>query len=83
MPSHLFRAEELQMLFMPHVSGSLVRGLDLFHGRFRRDPRWNPDLPGADLFDAQLDRLERFYAAEPGFIDRASHIMLTASCARH
>ena len=83
LPSHLFRAEELQMLFMPHVLGSTVRGLDLFHGRFRRDPRWNPDLPGAEAFVAQIDRLERFYACEPGFIDRASHIMLTAACMSH
>jgi SAM-dependent methyltransferase len=82
--SHLFRGSDLSRLFAPHVGDSTLRGLDLFHSRFGGDPRWNPEALSAEpRFLAQLARLEQFYADDPVFIDRAAHIMLSASCAKH
>lgn len=75
-PSHLFSADEFQALFAPY--GHIVEraGLDLFHGRFAPDARWNP----ADLGDAQfheaLERLEHLCCSDPRFLDRAAHILL-------
>ncbi|SNS12342.1 Methyltransferase domain-containing protein [Sphingomonas laterariae] len=74
--SHLFAAAELDQLFAPHLDSMLV-GLDLFHGRFAPDPRWNPDRVGEDVdFYRDLDRLERQYGGDPHFIDHATHLML-------
>lgn len=78
--SHLFRAADLRALFAPHVPAASLTGLDLFHSRFATDPRWNPvALTVEPVFAEQLERLERFCAADPAFIDRAAHIMLQAS----
>jgi hypothetical protein len=56
-----------------------VRGLDLFHSRFVVDPRWNPaSLAIDDQFSNELERLEETYATRPGFMERASHLLLMA-----
>ncbi|QKE90011.1 class I SAM-dependent methyltransferase [Lichenicola cladoniae] len=78
--SHLFRAADLRALFAPHVPAPCLTGLDLFHSRFATDPRWNPDaLATEPVFAERLARLEQFCSSDPGFIDRAAHIMLQAS----
>lgn len=74
--SHLFSADEFTSLFAPH--GRIVErlGLDLFHGRFATDSRWNPaSLPNRG-FDEALVRLEHLCASDPCFLDRAAHILL-------
>ena len=75
-PSHLFCAEEFQNLFAGQ--GQIVErvGLDLFHGRFAPDPRWNPPGPPDARFSEALARLEHLCANDPCFIDRAAHILL-------
>ncbi len=77
-PSHLFSRAELQRLAAPAFEVEDLRGLDLFHGRFDGDPRWNPGgLPTARLAQ-ELERLEDRYCRDPGFMDRATHLLLTA-----
>lgn len=77
--SHLFCATELRALFRFHTEVTELVGLDLFHGRFARNPHWNPrDIPGAG-FEAGLERLEHLCACDPAFIDRAAHILLIAN----
>ena len=52
-------------------------GLDLFHGRFAADKRWNPaEIERQEDFELDLDELEHRYASNPNFIDRAAHILL-------
>jgi SAM-dependent methyltransferase len=77
--SHLFTADELRRLAGKHFDTTSLRGLDLFHGRFAPDARWNPATLHADrrLYD-ELALLEERYAADPSFIDRAAHILLVA-----
>jgi len=54
-----------------------MTGLDVFHSRFARNPHWNPaGKKGAEAFEEDLDRLERLYASNPHFIDRAAHILI-------
>lgn len=81
--SHLFCAAEFKGLFDPHVEDVRLLGLDVFHSRFARHPRWNPDaLPYATHFEQELCRLEERCGADPVFIDRAAHILLHADCSR-
>jgi hypothetical protein len=70
--SHLFAAAELRELAARRFDVDLVRGLDLFHGRFAPDRRWNPAGLRTDprLYD-ELDRLEEMYCDDPCFMDRA------------
>lgn len=76
--SHLFTATELQALFSCRLQITEIVGLDLFHGRFALDPRWNPvDLPNAEIAES-LMRLEHLCAHDPAFLDRAAHVMLHA-----
>ncbi len=76
-PSHLFTSDELQALFQPHLDTTAMTGLDVFHSRFARNPHWNPaGMKGAEAFEEDLDRLERLYASNPHFIDRAAHILI-------
>ena len=78
-PSHLFTAHELQTLFQPSFVLTSLHGLDVFHSRFAVDPNWNPQpLADQHAFEADLDRLERRYADDARFIDRAAHILLIA-----
>jgi SAM-dependent methyltransferase len=81
-PSHLFTADEFQALFAAH--GVIVEraGLDLFHGRFAPDHRWNPQGMADTAFRAGLERLEHLCASDPCFIDRAAHVLLQVERAR-
>jgi SAM-dependent methyltransferase len=81
--SHLFTAGELRALAKERFDVETLRGLDLFHGRFSPDSRWNPPGLPCDrrLYD-ELDRLEEMYADDPSFMDRAAHLLLVARGAR-
>ncbi|MEJ1968230.1 MAG: class I SAM-dependent methyltransferase [Rhizomicrobium sp.] len=79
--SHLFGTSELRALAAPLFAVEDLRGLDLFHGRFANDPRWNPpDATASQGFSAELDRMEDFYCRDPEFIDHATHLLLVARC---
>jgi SAM-dependent methyltransferase len=80
---HLFTAAELRSLFAGNFEIEDLRGLDLFHSRFMPDARWNPvsQVDDNDLAD-ELDRLERTYAANTEFMDRATHLLLVARTRR-
>jgi hypothetical protein len=76
---HLFTTSELRSHFAELLDIVEVRGLDLFHSRFVVDPRWNPaSLAIDDQFSNELERLEETYATRPGFMERASHLLLMA-----
>jgi len=77
-PSHLFSAAELRTLVSPHLAIADLCGLDLFHGRFADDPRWNPQCAGNRPFVKELERLEKAYCRDPQFIDHATHLLLIA-----
>jgi SAM-dependent methyltransferase len=76
--SHLFTAAELQALFSAHLQTSEIVGLDLFHGRFALDPRWNPNDLRQEAIEESLVRLEHLCAHDPAFLDRAAHVLLHA-----
>jgi len=77
--SHLFARRELESLAARRFEIDDLKGLDLFHGRFAGDPRWNPDIKdGSVQFEDELDRLENRYCRDPGFIDHATHLLLAA-----
>jgi SAM-dependent methyltransferase len=78
--SHLFCADEMERLFAPHVGDIRLTGLDLFHGRFAPDSRWNATAH-RDEFWCDLEALERTYCTDPLFIDHATHLMLVAAAA--
>ncbi|WP_343615836.1 class I SAM-dependent methyltransferase [Novosphingobium sp.] len=75
-PSHLFTADEFAALFAAHGHIEERAGLDLFHGRFAPDHRWNPKDMADTAFHAGLERLEHLCASDPCFIDRAAHVLL-------
>jgi SAM-dependent methyltransferase len=78
--SHLFGAAELRALIAPHLAIKDLFGLDLFHGRFAEDPRWNPDgCQPTVQFGAELNRLEMVYCRDSGFIDHATHLLLVST----
>ncbi len=79
LPSHLFGAAELRMLVAPHLAVEDVMGIDLFHGRFADDPRWNAPACADRRFVRELDRLEKSYCRDAGFIDHATHLLLVAT----
>ncbi|MES2058553.1 MAG: class I SAM-dependent methyltransferase, partial [Pseudomonadota bacterium] len=76
---HLFHASEVRSLFAPHIEITRLSGLDIFHSRFAPDPRWNP-VEGAEdaAFHHDLELLEQTYAADPHFIDHATHVLMIA-----
>jgi SAM-dependent methyltransferase len=77
---HLFTASELRGYFVEQFDIEQVRGLDLFHSRFAPDLRWNPpSLTINEEFSDELERLEESYATRPGFIERATHLLLVAA----
>ncbi|HWF64941.1 MAG TPA: class I SAM-dependent methyltransferase, partial [Rhizomicrobium sp.] len=81
--SHLFARRELLALAERHFEIDDLKGLDLFHGRFAPDPRWNPDGGnGSGHFSDELERLENRYCRDPGFIDHATHLLLAARTPR-
>jgi SAM-dependent methyltransferase len=74
---HLFTASELKDLFRPHFGIEGLFGLDIFHSRFIPDRRWNPVSVFLDeRMTSQLARLEEIYATDPGFMERATHLLL-------
>jgi SAM-dependent methyltransferase len=74
---HLFGACELRSCFANRFAIEDLRGLDLFHSRFAPDPRWNPaSLPIDRPFRDYLARLEDAYSRTPGFMERATHLLL-------
>lgn len=76
---HLFRASELTALFDGKIVISNLIGLDLFHSRFRPDPRWNTaEVAETEDFYRKLEALEQAHNANPAFIDHATHILLVA-----
>jgi SAM-dependent methyltransferase len=76
---HLFTALELRSYFADLLDIEDLRGLDLFHSRFAPDPRWNPASLAVDNeFSNELERLEETYATKPGFVERATHLLLVA-----
>jgi SAM-dependent methyltransferase len=76
---HLFTVSELRSNFAGLLDIEDLRGLDVFHNRFAPDPRWNPaSLTIDDQFSDELERLEEAYATRPGFVERATHLLLVA-----
>ncbi|PWB84632.1 MAG: hypothetical protein C3F11_00255 [Methylocystaceae bacterium] len=77
---HLFAADEVRALSSSRFELTELRGLDLFHGRFAADRRWNPPTARASTaFLQELDRLEDLYCRDPEFVDHATHILLMAA----
>jgi hypothetical protein len=77
--SHLFSSTELKRLVEPGLQVEDLCGLDLFHGRFASDWRWNPPSGTMTPRLAQaLDRLEARFCRDPGFIDHATHLLIAA-----
>lgn len=79
LPSHLFAASELRGIVSPHLAIKDLRGLDLFHGRFAGDPRWNVECGVNGSFAGALRVLENTYCRDPEFIDHATHLLLVGS----
>jgi SAM-dependent methyltransferase len=78
--SHLFAAAELRVLAAAHFGIKELLGLDLFHGRFSEDARWNPgNCPRSAKFGGELERLERLYCCDAGFINHATHLLLVGT----
>jgi SAM-dependent methyltransferase len=76
---HQFAAAELLNYFTNSFDVEDLRGLDLFHSRFMPDPRWNASFGSSDSELAnELARLEKAYAKNPEFINRATHLLLVA-----
>ncbi len=77
LPIHLFGASELRGCFAKRFFIEDLRGLDVFHSRFAPDPRWNPaSLPVNAPSSARLALLEEAYSRAPGFMERATHLLL-------
>jgi len=76
--SHLFTATELQNLFAASLDTVELVGLDLFHGRFASDPRWNPSSVSAEAIKGGLERLEHLCSHDPLFLDHAVNVLLHA-----
>jgi SAM-dependent methyltransferase len=80
MSSHLFTAVELRTLAAAHFGIKDFLGLDLFHGRFAEDCRWNPaNSPASSKFVGELERLEKVYCHDASFIDHATHLLLVGT----
>jgi len=76
---HQFTAVELLNYFASGFDIEDLRGIDLFHGRFMPDPRWNPVRQLGDKpLGGELERL----ATSPEFMDRAAHLLLVARSRR-
>jgi hypothetical protein len=77
---HLYGISELRAFAAPYFKLIDLQGLDLFHGRFASDRRWNSR--GSTLgpeFVNELDRLEELYCRDPEFVDHATHLLLVAA----
>jgi SAM-dependent methyltransferase len=74
---HLFEAAELESCFADRFVIEDLRGLDLFHSRFAPDPRWNPESIRIEHpVPERLPQLENAYSRTPGFMERATHLLL-------
>jgi SAM-dependent methyltransferase len=74
---HVFTSNELKHLFADRFRIEDLRGLDVFHGRFSPDHRWNPASYAFDpRFSNLLSLLEERFARNPAFMERATHLML-------
>ena len=74
---HLFTASELRRCFADWFEIDDLCGLDIFHSRFSSDIRWHPAPIGADpKFGNLLAQLEARSMRHPGFMARATHLML-------
>ena len=81
--SHLFSRAELARLVSSGLEVEDIRGLDLFHGRFANDPRWNPKSAAPlGRLSQELNRLEERYCRDPGFVDHAAHLLVVAKSPR-
>jgi SAM-dependent methyltransferase len=81
--SHLFTRAELARLVATSLEVEDIRGLDLFHGRFSNDPRWNPKSAAPmGRLSQELARLEERYCRDPGFVDHAAHLLVVAKTSR-
>lgn len=81
--SHLFSRAELSRLVSSGLEVEDIRGLDLFHGRFASDPRWNPKTAAPlGRLSQELGRLEERYCRDPGFVDHAAHLLVVAKSPR-
>jgi SAM-dependent methyltransferase len=77
--SHLFSHCELLRLVATRMEVEDIRGLDLFHGRFANDPRWNPkNAASVGRLSQELKRLEERYCRDRGFMDHAAHLLVVA-----
>lgn len=74
--SHLFTARELRQLFAGHVRIAELLGLDIFRRRFAPRPQWHSGPVAAEPAPATLEQMERRFASDPDFIDRAAHLLL-------
>lgn len=73
---HLFAASELRDLLARYFQTEDLRGLDIFHDRFKPDRRWNPATHVLDeSLSGHLARLGEIYARDPSFMDCATHLM--------
>jgi SAM-dependent methyltransferase len=81
---HLFTSNELKHHFGHLFEIEDLRGLDIFHGRFSPDYRWNP---ASFVFDSRflnlLSLLEERFARNPAFMERATHLMLVGRRREH
>ena len=76
----LFGAAELQALAAVYFELKDLQGLDLFHGRFAGDRRWNPPRSAVSAqFARELERLEELYCRDSEFVDHATHLLLVAA----
>jgi SAM-dependent methyltransferase len=80
--SHLFNHVEVECLVRSYLKLEDLRGLDLFHGRFAGDPRWNPSVDPSTAFEKELAALENRYSHDPDFIDHATHMLIVARALR-
>jgi SAM-dependent methyltransferase len=78
---HLFTVSELRELFRANFVIEGLCGLDIFHNRFVPDRRWNPvSVLGDQRLMLQLTELEEMFATDPGFMERATHLLLVGRC---
>lgn len=83
-PSHLFSAAEIRAMATQFLHIDDLRGLDLFHGRFAKDPHWNPAEASLDASLLQaLRNLERRFDHDPLFIDHATHLLMVSHATGH
>ncbi len=79
MDFRLFGTAELRAASSPHFNLTELQGLDLFHGRFSGDRRWNSASRTSASFIRELESLEERYCRDPEFVDHANHLLFIAS----